>query len=58
MWMGDYQLTRMADQQKRDNKDPAGEVSGLLGKLKETLYKDIGSWGKAARWVQIYIREK
>lgn len=56
MWLGDYQLKRMVEQAK--------SKPGLQAALEEIyhelspLYRNLPLWGKAARWAQLYLRER
>jgi len=54
MWIGDYQLTRMAERASGDLKQ---EIQAVLADLRESLYADIFDWGKAARWAQLVMRK-
>lgn len=60
MWMGDYQLTRMAEQQKKQSKpELAIKIHEVLNDLHKPPfpYSEIEIWGKAARWTQLIIRD-
>lgn len=56
MWLGDYQFTRML---KSTNNNAAleADLKQIHKSLKEGFYKNIGDWGKAARWAQLILRE-
>lgn len=58
MWLGAYQLTRMAEKEEKKNPALAKEIKNILAELNATYYADIREWGVAARWVQIYVRKK
>ncbi len=55
MWLGAYKLTRDADRAKEPLK---GELLKLRDELGSTNYQEIAQWGAAARWVQLFVREK
>lgn len=57
MWMGAYQFVRWAKQ--AGNETPLGkELLAIHQELSNNSYNDIGQWGAAARWVQLWLREK
>lgn len=58
MWLGAYQLTRMAEKEEKKNPELAKEIKKILAELNATSYGDIREWGVAARWVQLYVRNK
>ncbi len=55
MWLGDYYLTRLAEISKNEIKDT---IMKIYSALRETMYSDIGAWGCAARWTQLFIRDR
>lgn len=57
MWMGDYQLTRMAEQYQKRSPEVAAEIQSILKNLREGMYRDIRTWGVAARWAQLWVRK-
>lgn len=57
MWMGAYQFVRWAKQ--AGNESPlGGELLQIHKELSDNNYSDIRQWGAAARWVQLWLREK
>jgi CRISPR-associated protein Csm1 len=56
LWIGPYQLKRMAERQK----DPqlARAIDSLREELDENNYREINQWGAAARWAQLLTRKK
>lgn len=55
MWQGAYKLTRDADRAK----GPVGdELKAIRDELGKSDYRDIAQWGTAARWVQLWVRER
>ncbi len=57
LWLGDYQLKRMIERAK-ENPALTESLNQIRQDLKDELYGNIGEWGKAARWAQLYLREK
>jgi CRISPR-associated protein Csm1 len=59
MWRGDYQFTRMIERVKRTKNDPLEQaLLDIQQNLRQALYQNINSWGVAARWAQLRLREK
>lgn len=59
MWMGNYQLARMAEQAEEHKKQQLHEdIQVVLTELKNDCYQDIHGWGVAARWAQLHVRQK
>lgn len=54
IWMGMYQLTRMAEQ----NKSNSDAIKAIRDSLTANNYKEIHQWGVAARWTQLKERKK
>lgn len=56
IWLGAYKLTRDAERAREP------ELKTELKKLRDELdlnkYAEIAQWGAAARWVQLFVREK
>jgi hypothetical protein len=49
-------LKRAAERaQKKEIKD---ELDAIRAELSANEYRDIGQWGAAARWAQLWLREK
>jgi CRISPR-associated protein Csm1 len=56
MWHGAYQLTRMAERAR--NLDLKKELVAIHDELSKNNYGEIAQWGLAARWAQLWLREK
>lgn len=56
MWLGTYQLTRLASQSKSEALKSA--VTSIKDDLHDSSYQEIDQWGTAARWVQLQTRNK
>lgn len=57
MWMGAYQLTRMAERYKKNQPELAAEIESIREDLGANNYADIQMWGAAARWAQLATRK-
>ncbi len=55
MWLGDYQFTRWIEKAREE--DVKADLTFIHDDLKP-FYKNIWDWGKAARWAQLFLREK
>ncbi len=58
MWQGAYKLTRDAKREQNRNPDVAKELLAIRDELSANEYREIGQWGVAARWAQLWLREK
>jgi len=58
MWQGAYKLTRDAERESERKPDVAKELLAIRDELSANEYREIGQWGVAARWAQLFIREK
>ncbi|MCX7839379.1 MAG: type III-A CRISPR-associated protein Cas10/Csm1 [Anaerolineae bacterium] len=58
MWRGAYFLTRMAEREKKRNPKVAQELQAIHDELSKNEYREIGQWGVAARWAQLWLRER
>ena len=56
MWLGAYQLTRMAKQAER-NEPLKDALLAIRDELSTNNYGDIAQWGTAARWAQLWLRD-
>jgi len=56
MWLGAYMLKRAAERAKQD--DLKKELGDIGKELSANEYREIGQWGTAARWAQLWLREK
>jgi len=56
LWLGDYQLKRMIEMAKTNQK-LAADLEEIYADLSPNYYANIGMWGKAARWAQLYLRK-
>jgi hypothetical protein len=57
MWRGVYLLIRMAERATR-NEPLKVELGAIRNELSQNDYRDIRQWGTAARWAQLWLREK
>jgi CRISPR-associated protein Csm1 len=57
MWHGAYQLTRMAEREGKKNDVLQWEVLAIRDDLSANDYSDLGQWGAAARWAQLWVRK-
>ena len=55
MWLGTYQLFRLASLSKGDALKNA--LTSIKDELQDSNYKEIDQWGTAARWVQLKTRK-
>jgi CRISPR-associated protein Csm1 len=55
MWQGAYKLTRDAERIKGTVGD---KLKAIRDELSANEYREIGQWGAAARWTQLWVREK
>ncbi|MDI6769884.1 MAG: type III-A CRISPR-associated protein Cas10/Csm1 [Anaerolineales bacterium] len=55
MWLGAYQLFRLANLSKGDALKSA--ISNIKDDLESSNYSDISQWGAAARWIQLKTRK-
>jgi len=54
IWLGEYQFKRMAESAKNHP-----DLAAALDQIHQGLapyYQELGSWGAAARWAQLYTR--
>ncbi len=58
MWLGAYQLARMAEQNKDKNPALSAELLAIRDSLEKDRYQKIHYWGIAARWAQLLTRNK
>ncbi len=58
MWLGAYKLTRDAERERTRKPDVAKELLAIRDELSANEYREIGQWGAAARWAQLWLREK
>lgn len=56
LWLGPYQLTRMAERQK-NKPELAAAIIKLRDELEKNNYSEINQWGAAARWTQLLTRK-
>jgi CRISPR-associated protein Csm1 len=56
LWLGPYQLTRMAKRQKNKPELEAA-IKSLRDELEKNNYGEINQWGAAARWTQLETRK-
>jgi len=56
MWQGAYMLKRAAE--RAQTKEIKDELDAIRAELSANEYRDIGQWGAAARWAQLWLREK
>jgi CRISPR-associated protein Csm1 len=57
LWMGAYQLTRMAERYQKHQPELAREIESIREELAANYYADIQIWGTAARWAQLATRK-
>lgn len=57
MWLGAYQLARMAEREGKKNPDLQRELLAIQKELSANNYGDIAQWGAAARWAQLWLRD-
>ncbi|CAG0994740.1 partial CRISPR system single-strand-specific deoxyribonuclease Cas10/Csm1 (subtype III-A), partial [Anaerolineae bacterium] len=57
MWLGVYQLTRMAEREGKKNAPLRQELLAIRDELSANNYGDIAQWGTAARWAQLWLRD-
>jgi CRISPR-associated protein Csm1 len=58
MWLGAYMLKRMAEREEERKPKVAEELLKIRDELGKDDYREIGQWGAAARWAQLWLREK
>lgn len=58
MWLGAYKLTRDAKREQTRKPQVAQELLAIRDELSANEYREIGQWGTAARWAQLWLREK
>lgn len=58
IWLGAYQLTRMAERFKRGKPELAEEIIRMRDELGADDYRAINQWGAAARWSQLELRTR
>ena len=56
LWLGAYQLTRMAERYK-NNPELQAAILQLRNELDKNNYGEINQWGAAARWAQLLTRK-
>ncbi len=56
MWLGAYQLTRMAEREGKKNAPLQQELMAVRNELSANNYGEIAQWGAAARWAQLWLR--
>lgn len=57
LWIGPYQLTRMAEREEKRKPELARALKRLRDELGENNYSEIAQWGAAARWAQLLTRK-
>jgi len=58
MWHGAYLLTRMAERERSRNQPLHDELLNIRNELSKNNYGEIGQWGAAARWAQLWLRKR
>jgi hypothetical protein len=54
MWLAAYQFSRMIENTK--NPELKAELEKMNSELKQSYYQNLRTWGIAARWTQLFVR--
>jgi len=57
MWLGMYQLSRMAERAK-EKPELASAILAIRDELNQNDYRTLHQWAAAARWTQLKLRKK